>query len=91
MYIDGVNRERITRQNQLNDYGFTCSCPACEDTIQGKAKESKRVEMFKLDQNLATALMLGQAELWREGLTAVQKLAAFQVGEGLLIRELGRT
>ncbi|KAI8941268.1 hypothetical protein NX059_002498 [Plenodomus lindquistii] len=56
MYIDGVNRTRDQRQEELRHDGFVYSCPACEDTPRGREKEAKRARMLDLDQELADPL-----------------------------------
>lgn len=41
-YIDGSNWVKSKRQQCLQEWGFECNCPACEDTPEGRAKEEKR-------------------------------------------------
>jgi hypothetical protein len=93
MYINGTNRTRSQRQDELENWGFQCSCSACEDTPQGGKKEKKRVELFKLDQELAKHtrfdIRFGTKESWRKALKAAQRIAALQKSEGLLNRQLG--
>lgn len=53
MYINGTNRTNHQRRAESAKWGFLCSCPACEDTLCGQAREEKRAELFALDQGLA--------------------------------------
>lgn len=39
-YIGGTNHIRSQRQTEPDKWGFQCTCPACEDTLQGR-KEKK--------------------------------------------------
>lgn len=90
-YIDGMNRTRGQRQAELNERGFVCDCPACENTKDGQRKEEKRAKMFDLDQNLAAQLRLRTPAAWSQALKVAQRLAAMQKSEGLLTRPLGIT
>jgi hypothetical protein len=88
-YINGTNRTRKQRFAELDNWGFQCNCPACEDTMQGRKKEERRRQLFTLDQELATLTLLGAQMPWKKALIIVRKLAAMQKAEGLLARELG--
>ena len=37
-YIDGMNRTRGQRKVELDERGFVCDCPACENTKDGQRK-----------------------------------------------------
>lgn len=89
MYIDGTNRTRSQRQAELNKWGFRCTCPACEDTSQGREIEKRRAQLFALDQSLALNSLIGRDESCREALQMAQRMAAIQKSEGLLNRDLG--
>ncbi|KAJ5503599.1 hypothetical protein N7463_006473 [Penicillium fimorum] len=88
MYIDGTNLTQGQRQNELSRYGFQCTCPACEDTVQGRQRERKRAELAILDQELAATADDGTNESYRKRLQVVQKMSAIQKSEGLLNRQL---
>ncbi|KAJ5998544.1 hypothetical protein N7451_006354 [Penicillium sp. IBT 35674x] len=88
MYIDGVNRPRARRQSELLQWGFLCSCPACEDTPEGDLKEKRRLELFLIDQVLAINEFTGARESARGALQLAQKMAGIQKSEGLLNRAL---
>lgn len=65
MYIDGTYRTRPQRQNELKqDWGFVCTCPACEDTPQGNDKEMKRTELYSLNQELSRNISFGGEDSW---------------------------
>lgn len=90
-YIGGTNRTRSQRQAELDKWGFRCTCPACDNTPQGRERERKRAELFALDQQLATLNMGigdGTKNLYK-GLQIAQKMAAIQRSEDLLNRDLG--
>ncbi|TVY18236.1 SET domain-containing protein 5 [Lachnellula arida] len=92
MYINGTNRTRGQRQDELKKWGFRCNCPICEDTSRGRKKEEKRVELFRLDQELATYTRFnfqhGPEDSWKKALKAAQRMAGLQKSEGLLNRDL---
>lgn len=90
-YIGGTNRTRSQRQAELDKWGFRCTCPACDDTLQGRERERKRAELFALDQKLAMNMRVGGGmnKSYRKGLQIAQKMAAIQKSEGLLNGELG--
>lgn len=90
-YIDGMNRTRGQRQVELDERGFVCDCPACENTKDGQRKEEGRAKMFDLDQDLAIQLRLRTPAAWSQALKVAQRLAAMQKSEGLLTRPLGIT
>jgi hypothetical protein len=90
-YIDGINRTKGQRLAELDKREFVCDCPACENTEEGAMKETKRAEMFHLDQNLAIELRLHTPAAWSQALRLAQRLAAMQKSEGLLTRPLGIT
>ncbi|KAF2868037.1 TPR domain protein [Massariosphaeria phaeospora] len=87
-YIIGGNHTRSQRQAKLDEWGFLCTCPVCEDTEQGRKKEKKRAQMLELDQKLALNIA---NESWGKSLRLAQNLAAIQKSEGLLTRELSTT
>lgn len=89
MYINGTNRTRDQRKAELDKWGFTCSCPVCEDTLQGKEREEKRAQLFALDQELAMDAQLGSEKSCGKALRVAQRMAAIQISEGILHRELG--
>lgn len=89
MYINGTNRTRDQRQAHLNQWGFHCACPACEDTLDGKNKEKRRAQLFTLDQELVLIMRLGTEKTYGKALRIAQTMAAIQKSEGLLNRELG--
>jgi hypothetical protein len=89
MYINGTNRTRSQRQAELDKWGFRCTCPACENTLQGRKREEKRAQLFTLDQGLAMNIRFGTEKSWRKALQMAQRMAAIQKSEGLLNRELG--
>lgn len=95
MYINGTNRTRGQRQDELKKWGFQCNCPTCEDTPQGRKKEEKRVELFKLDQELAKYTCFhfehGPEDSWKKALKVAQRIAALQKSEGLLDIELSNS
>ncbi|KAF7131479.1 hypothetical protein CNMCM5793_004704 [Aspergillus hiratsukae] len=88
-YINGSNRTRSQRRTELDKWGFQCTCEACEDTVRGREREEKRVQLFDLDQMLALDIRIGTKASCRMALQIVQRLAAIQKSEGLLGRELG--
>lgn len=90
-YIGGTNHTQSQRQAELDKWGFRCTCPACDNTLQGRTREQKRVELSVLDQQLAMNMCIGggTTKLFIEGLQMVQKMAAIQESEGLLNRDLG--
>jgi hypothetical protein len=88
MYPDVTNRSRSQRQKELDKWGFTCTCPACEDTPEGKKKELKRIELQKLDRELGVQVLIGTDMSFRQALRIAQEMAAQQESEGLAIRAL---
>lgn len=89
MYIDGTNRTRSQRLAKLDQWGFRCTCPACEDTLRGEKREEKRAQLFALDQELAMIAFLDTKKLWKMALKLSQRIAAIQKSEGLLNRAIG--
>jgi len=83
IYIDGVNRPRTRRQSELLQWGFLCTCPACEDTPEGNLKEKRRLELFLIDQVLAINERTGTHESAQGALRLAQKMAGIQKSEGL--------
>lgn len=47
-FLDRAERQRLLRRN----WGFTCNCPACEDTDEGRVKEAQFVVMNALHHEL---------------------------------------
>lgn len=86
-YINGVNRTRSQRQKELDRWGFTYTYPACEETSEWLQKD-KRAQMVALDQSLALILRRHGIP-WADVLQKTQTLAAIQISEGLLNREIG--
>lgn len=87
MYIDGINRTQSQRQAELDKWGFQCTCPAFEDTSQGRQRDKKRAELFILDQKPAKTHFHTEGSC-RRGLQIVQRMAAIQKSEGLVNRQL---
>ncbi|KAF1952906.1 TPR domain protein, partial [Byssothecium circinans] len=87
-YNNGVNRTKSQRQAELDNWGFICTCAACEITAEGKEREAKRVQLFSLDQELAINMRIRTSESWKKALKLAQNLAAVQKSEGLLCRDL---
>lgn len=87
-HIDGTNRTKSQREALLENWDFKCSCPACEDTLQRREREKKRAELFALDQQLALISRSDTKQSFIKGVRLAQKLAAIQVAEGLVNREL---
>ncbi|KAF2193110.1 TPR domain protein [Zopfia rhizophila CBS 207.26] len=87
-YINGGNRTREQRQPKLDQWGFKCNCPACEDSEGGRMRDKRRKEMFELDQKLAMQSQYGTEMNSMEALKTATKLASIQLAEGLLNREL---
>lgn len=85
-YLDVANRTRDARQSELAPRGFQCSCPACEDTPEGREMEQQRAILSKLDQDLAVLHHYGggNAEAWKIALDSVQKISAIQNTLGLV-------
>jgi hypothetical protein len=90
-YVDGMNRTKGQRQVELDERGFVCDCPACENTEEGAMKEEKRAKMFDMDQDIAIQLRLRTPAAWSKAMRLTQRLAAIQKSEGLLTRPLGIT
>jgi hypothetical protein len=88
MYIDGTMRTRSQRQQELSRWGFQCTCPACEDTVQGRQKEEKRVALFALSEELAANAANRTDEAYRTRLLIRERMVAIQKSEGLVNREL---
>lgn len=90
-YAGGTNRIRNQRQAELDKWGFQCTCPACEDTLQGRAAEEKRAQLLALDQQVAMDIRNGGGTdgSYRKGLQMAQRMAGIQKSQGLLNRELG--
>ena len=89
MYINGVSRTHTQRQAELDKWGFTCTCPACDTTVPGwQEKEDKRAQLFMHDQKLAFST---RRKDWDQALKSAQSLAAIQHSEGFLVREISRS
>ena len=78
---------RNLRKEQLERYGFQCTCPACDtSTMFGKASGRRRKRLFELDQKLA---MHSQMHIFsplggdREALNAVKESLKLLKEEGL--------
>ncbi len=88
-YTNGSNRTRAQRQAELDKWGFRCTCPACEDMLQGRRREEKRAHLFALVQELALSNYFGTEKSWEKALKMAQRMAGIQTSEGLVNRELG--
>lgn len=88
MYINGTNRTKSQRQAELKKWGFWCSCPACENTLQGQKREEKMAELFALDQALAVHAFSVTAKSLEEAHLKAQKMVSIQNSDGLVHREL---
>ncbi len=81
-----ICRDSAERKKQLNLYGFTCDCPACDDsTAFGRASEKRRKRLFQLDQGLAMHSALPVFSPFRNDRKALD--AALEYAE--LLREEG--
>lgn len=89
MYFNAINRTKAQRKAESDKWGFSCSCPVCEDTMQGRQREMKRVQLFDLDQMLAMDAIFGTEKSCRTAQLMAQKMAAIQKSEGLVNRGLG--
>ncbi|KAL4972791.1 hypothetical protein BDW66DRAFT_154434 [Aspergillus desertorum] len=90
-YVE-TSRARAQRQSELAKWGFRCGCEVCEDTLEGRMREEKRMQLFQLDQSLAWDTRAGgNEEAWRRALHTARKTAALQKAEGLVGRELGNS
>jgi hypothetical protein len=87
-YNDGINRTKNQRQAELDKWGFTCTCPACETSTERRKREGTRAELFSLDQGLALKMRIGTSKSWESALKSAQRMAAIQRSEGLLTRAL---
>ena len=57
-YVAEHFSERAERQDALADYGFTCSCEACQrDTKFGEESEKRRSDMYTLNSLVENAAM----------------------------------
>ncbi len=88
-YTNGSNRTRAHRQAEVDKWGFRCTCPACEDTLQGRRREEKQGQLFALDQELALNNYFGTEKSWEKALKMAQRMAGIQTSEALVNRELG--
>lgn len=86
--------DHAEREKQLNPYGFSCDCPACDiSTPFGRASQKRRKRLFRIDQDLAmhsTVPMLSPFSNDREALAAVLEYAKLLSQEGLENMELTR-
>ncbi len=81
-----ICRDSAERKKQLNQYGFTCDCPACDDsTAFGRESEKRRKRLFQLDQGLAMHSTLPVFSPFRNDRKALD--AALEYAE--LLREEG--
>lgn len=49
-----ICRYLAERNKQLSQYGFTCDCPACDESAAfGSASDKRRKRLFQIDQGLA--------------------------------------
>ena len=83
-YVDTTRRTKSQRLGLLKRWGIVCSCEACENTPQGIRRESKRVELYNLDRELAVHRQSHTEEGDQEALKCAQKIAAIQQAEGIL-------
>ena len=87
--------DHAERTKQLDRYGFTCDCPACDtSTVFGRASAKRRKRLFRLDQDLAmhsTLPALSPFSHDREALSAVLENAKLLREEGVENMELTRT
>jgi hypothetical protein len=90
-YNDGINRTKSQRQGELDKWGFTCTCPTCETTTEGREREAKREQLFSLDQELAMTMIFSTPKSWENALKLAQRIATIQKSEGLLSRALGNS
>jgi hypothetical protein len=82
-YSGGLNSTLKQRKAELQEeYGFLCTCPACENSGDAKKGEEKRAEMFIIDQKIAMATRSGA---WAEQRRLAQKLAAIQLAKGAMV------
>lgn len=90
----GVSGDSGERKKQLNRYGFTCDCPACDDsTTFGRASEKRCTRLFHLDQGLAMHSTLPVFSPFgndRKALNAVLEYAELLRKEGVETMELTR-
>lgn len=87
-YIHGGTRVKSWRQPKLDVWGFVCTCPACENSEEGKKREARRQEMYELDQKLAVQSVYGTEMTPMQALKTATKLASLLAAEGVLNREL---
>ncbi|KAJ5351535.1 hypothetical protein N7452_000509 [Penicillium brevicompactum] len=87
-YIGPINGNKMQRQEELKDWGFTCSCVVCEDTPEGKEKEKKFDQLFHLETELVLETHIATEGSFKRALSVAQKMAAIQKSEGILHREL---
>lgn len=86
--------DHAEREKQLERYGFTCDCPACDtSTAFGRASAKRRKRLFRIDQDLAmhsTLPMLSPFSNDRKALCAVLEYAKLLREEGVEDMELTR-
>ena len=86
--------DHAEREKQLERYGFTCDCPACDtSTAFGRASAKRRKRLFRIDQDLAmhsTLPMLSPFSNDRKALCAVLEYAKLLREEGVENMELTR-
>lgn len=87
-YLGPLNGDKKRRQGDLDDWGFKCSCPVCEDTPEGMEREKKFAQLYRLENELAFETHIALAESHKRALSVAQKMAAIQKSEGILHREL---
>lgn len=86
--------DHVEREKQLNRYGFSCDCPACDiSTTFGRASQKRRKRLFWIDQDLAmhsTLPIFSPFSNDRKALCAVLEYAKLLREEGVENMELTR-
>jgi hypothetical protein len=68
---------------KLGRWGFTCTCPECQDTEEGRRKEMKRIQLSALAEDIAVRLKSDNSAAWKGAYDSAKEMVTIQRCEGL--------
>lgn len=84
-YVNTIMRTKAERQAELEKWGVDCTCETCADPDRAIFRDVKCAWMYKLDQDLVSALHHGK---WKMARQLAVRLAAMQQAEGFFGQNL---
>lgn len=90
-YICGANWTKDRRQDALKSWGFICSCPACQDTVESRVYEEVRAKRRSDLRYLIEQEDRGVAADWKQCEMICESIASSQKVQGTRTREVSRS